>query len=75
LGIYAYDHHSLLYFRLSTIYDTNNLLFYLCTPLSLIRFKPIKLWHNNNPQALLPMLKGEYKMCFETAMAESEMGI
>jgi hypothetical protein len=23
----------------------------------------------------LPMLKGEYKMCFETAMAESEMGI
>lgn len=36
--------------------------------------KPIKLWYNNNPHALLPMLKGEYKMCLEAAMAESEKG-
>lgn len=34
--------------------------------------KPIKLWYNNNPHALLPMLKGEYKMCLEAVMAESE---
>ena len=74
LGIYAYDHHSLLFFAFRP-FMILIICYFIYAPHFLISLKPIKLWYNNNPQALLPMLKGEYKMCFKAEMAESEKGI